>query len=56
LAGAIGTAGAINSFSHLHTPLLYTFWRTGNALMVGAVLAVPAAVVLLWITPRISRS
>jgi hypothetical protein len=56
LAGAIGTAGAINSFSHLHTPLLYTMWRTGNALMVGAVLAIPAAVVLLWITRRTSRS
>ncbi|MDR7420496.1 MAG: DUF5693 family protein [Armatimonadota bacterium] len=56
MAGAIGTAGAINSFSHLHTPLLYTFWRTGNALLLGAVLAIPPAVVLLWIGRRIARS
>jgi hypothetical protein len=56
MAGAIGTAGAINSFSHLHTPLVHTIWRTGNALALGAILAIPAAVVLLWIGPRIPRS
>lgn len=53
LVGTIGTAGAINSFSHLHTPLLYTVWRTGNALMLGAVLALPAVVVLRWIARRV---
>jgi len=56
MVGAIGTAGAINSFSHLHTPLLYTFWRTGNALLLGAAVAVPAAVVFLWIGRRCCRS
>jgi hypothetical protein len=52
LVGTIGTAGAINSFSHLHTPLLYTMWRTGNALMLGAAIALPAVVVLRWIARR----
>ncbi|MDR7544462.1 MAG: DUF5693 family protein [Armatimonadota bacterium] len=56
MAGAVGTAGAINSFSHLHTPLLYTIWRTGNALLLGAVLAIPAAVMLLWVARRGRRS
>lgn len=56
MAGAVGTAGAINSFSHLHTPLLYTIWRTGNALLVGAVLAIPAVVVLLCVHRRFGRS
>lgn len=56
LAGTIGTAGAINSFSHLHTPLLYTVWRTGNALLLGALLAVPAVMVLLWLSRRPGRS
>ncbi len=56
LAGTIGTAGAINSFSHAHTPLLYTAWRTGNALLLGAILALPAVVVLLWIARRRPRS
>ncbi len=56
LVGAIGTAGAINSFSHLHTPLLYTAWRTANALLLGAILAVPAVLVLLWLSRRPVRS
>lgn len=56
LAGTIGTAGAINSFSHLHTPLVYTVWRTGNALLLGAALAVPAVMVLLWLSRRPVRS
>ncbi len=54
LAGAVGTAGAINSFSHLHTPFLYTIWRTGNALVVGAAVALPAALVLRWIARRLA--
>jgi hypothetical protein len=36
--GAIGQAGIINSFSHVHTPLLYTAWRTVNALLLGSIL------------------
>jgi len=36
--GAIGQAGIINSFSHIHTPLLYTAWRTVNALVLGSLL------------------
>lgn len=53
LAGTIGTAGAINSFAHLHTPLLYTFWRTGNALLLGSAFALPVALVLLWTARRL---
>ncbi len=56
LAGAVGTAGAINSFSHLHTPFLYTAWRTGNALVLGAAVALPAVLVLNWIARRTRRS
>jgi len=56
LAGAVGTAGAINSFSHLHTPFLYTAWRTGNALVLGAVVALPAVLVLHWVARRTGRS
>ncbi len=51
-AGAIGTVGLVNSFSHIHTPLIYTVWRTGNALALGAVVAVPGVLVLLWIARR----
>ncbi len=40
LAGVVGQAGLVNSFSHLHTPVLYTVWRTLNALVLGSVLGV----------------
>lgn len=40
--GAIGQAGIINSFSHIHTPLLYTVWRTANALLLGSILGAAA--------------
>jgi len=52
LLGTVGTAGAINSFSHLHTPLLHTLWRTAHAFWLGGVVAVPAVVVLLWTRRR----
>ncbi|MDR7588580.1 MAG: DUF5693 family protein [Armatimonadota bacterium] len=45
-AGAVGQASIINSFAHIHTPLLYTLWRTANGLVLGSALgaAVAAAV------------
>jgi hypothetical protein len=52
IVGAVGTAGAINSFSHLHTPLVYSAWRTVNALVLGAVLVMPVLLVLIWIARR----
>ncbi|HXF82248.1 MAG TPA: DUF5693 family protein, partial [bacterium] len=45
VVGAIGQAGIVNSFSHIHTPLLYTAWRTVNALWLGTMLGVVAAYV-----------
>ncbi|MGH2406302.1 MAG: DUF5693 family protein, partial [bacterium] len=56
LIGTIGTAGAINSFAHAHTPLLYTLWRTGNALFLGVIVALPAVLVLLWVARRRTAS
>ena len=50
--GAVGTVGLVNSFSHIHTPLIYTVWRTGNAMALGALVAVPGVLVLLWIARR----
>lgn len=54
--GAIGQAGIINNFSHIHTPLLYAMWRTANALVLGSLLGVIFLLVLLRvvavITPR----
>jgi NhaP-type Na+/H+ or K+/H+ antiporter len=50
--GVIGQAGIINSFSHLHTPLLYTLWRTVNALAVGSVLGLAGIWILGAVTAR----
>ncbi|HET6946449.1 MAG TPA: DUF5693 family protein [bacterium] len=55
-AGAIGQAGIVNSFSHLHTPLLYTAWRTVNALWLGTLLGGATALVLPWIASRFAPS
>jgi len=54
--GAIGQAGIVNSFSHIHTPLLYTMWRTVNALWLGTLLGVVGAVLLRWIVSRFAPS
>lgn len=56
LIGTIGTAGAINSFAHAHTPLLYTLRRTGNAMLLGIVVALPLVLVLLWVDRRRTAS
>ncbi len=45
--GAIGQAGIVNSFSHIHTPLLYALWRTVNALILGSILGVLAVALML---------
>jgi len=51
--GAIGQAGIINSFSHIHTPLLYTFLRTISALVLGTILGTLGTwAVLAVVSPR----
>ncbi|HET6780591.1 MAG TPA: DUF5693 family protein [bacterium] len=47
--GAVGQAGIINSFSHIHTPLVYTLLRTINALVLGTVFGVIGTWVVLAI-------
>jgi hypothetical protein len=53
---AIGQGGLVNSFSHIHTPLLYTVWRTVNALWLGAMIGAVAAAVGLTVAHRVSLS
>jgi len=38
IVGAIGQAGLINSFSHIHTPLVLVVLRTFYALIIGSLL------------------
>jgi len=49
---AVGQGGIVNSFSHLHTPLLYTVWRTVNALWLGGVIGAVAVGVLVAVARR----
>jgi len=46
MVGAVGQAGLINSFSHIHTPLVLVVLRTLYALLIGSVLGAAALVVL----------
>jgi hypothetical protein len=50
--GAIGTAGAIDSFSHFHTPLLVSLLRTGSAAALGYVIGL-AGLGVVWLLLRL---
>ncbi len=54
--GVIGQAGIVNSFSHIHTPLLYALWRTINALILGSILGGIASTVMVAVLTRIRRA
>lgn len=46
MVGAIGQVGLLNSFSHIHTPVLYVLWRTANGLVVGTAVGLIALAVV----------
>jgi hypothetical protein len=48
LIGAIGQVGLVNSFSHIHTPLVYVILRTLYALVIGSVIGAVLVLLLLW--------
>ncbi len=48
LVGAIGQVGLVNSFSHIHTPLVYVVLRTLYALVFGSAIGAVLVGLLLW--------
>ncbi len=48
MVGAIGQVGLVNSFSHIHTPLVYALARTVYALVIGSVLGAVLVGCLWW--------
>jgi len=48
LVGAVGQVGLVNSFSHIHTPLVYVFLRTIYALAFGSVIGAGLIGMVLW--------
>jgi Family of unknown function (DUF5693) len=56
LAIGIGTADIIDTFSHLHTPLLVSLVRLGNGLLIGVVLGIAAIALYRRCAYRCSRA
>ena len=54
--GAIGQVGLINSFSHIHTPLIYVLLRTLYALAFGSAIGAVLVAVILWSRRRLPQS
>jgi len=54
LIGAVGQAGIINSFSHIHTPLSYAILRTINALVLGTLIGIIGTWVVLAVVTAVS--
>ena len=48
MAGAVGQTNLVDSFSHIHTPLVYVVERTVYALAIGTVIGVILIGALLW--------
>jgi hypothetical protein len=46
--GALGQVGLVNSFSHIHTPLVYIVLRTLYALVIGSVIGAGLVLLVLW--------
>ena len=53
--GSIGTASAIDTFSHFHTPLLISLLRTAYAVGFGYVIGVAAVLLVRWAWPPVRR-
>lgn len=52
MVGVVGQAGLINSFSHIHTPLVVVVLRTLYALLIGSVVGSAALLVLQYLLRR----
>ncbi len=48
MLGAIGQVSLVNSFSHIHTPLVYVLLRTLYALVLGSLIGAALVGLLLW--------
>jgi hypothetical protein len=48
IVGAVGQAGLINSFSHIHTPLTIVLLRTLYALVIGTLLGAVPVALMTW--------
>lgn len=47
--GALGQASIINTFVHMHTPLMLSLWRTLNGLVLGLLIGVLLRLAFVWV-------
>ncbi|KPJ64615.1 hypothetical protein AMK68_01170 [candidate division KD3-62 bacterium DG_56] len=45
LVGAVGQVSLVNTYEHLHTPLLFSLLRTANGLWIGAIIGIIAILI-----------
>ncbi len=54
LAGTIGQVSMLNTFCHIHTPLIISAWRGAIGLLIGAAIGAAAFLALEWIAAKIA--
>lgn len=55
LAGIVGQVSVLNTFEHLHTPLLITLQRVGIGLLIGVVIGAVLGLVAIMISRLVAR-
>lgn len=55
LLGAIGQVSILNTFCHLHTPLIVSLLRTINGLWLGILIGVLAIIVINWLMKKFKK-
>ncbi|MCX6645356.1 MAG: DUF5693 family protein [bacterium] len=53
--GSIGLTSMVNTFCHIHTPLVLSLFRTFAGIVIGGVIGIVAGFILLWVLKRIGR-
>jgi len=53
MVGLIGQISIINTYAHLHTPLMVSLLRTANGLWIGILIGVLAILIMEWIIRRV---
>jgi len=52
MVGLIGQVSLINTYAHLHTPIMVSLLRSANGLWIGIIIGIIAIVILEWISRR----
>ena len=50
VVGSVGLISALNTFCHIHTPLILSFVRTLNGLWVGLVIGIILSTIVIKVT------